>query len=334
MRKRGDRAWYRARRVHGRDCWEVCAVVGGGRPRTTLVDTEREAIEEVDRLRRALKREQLPPRTWDDAVEAYIASREMGAASAATLRSRLRAVHLVLERHPLQLGADDAQRYRDERDAAPTTVFHEMRAVQAMQTWMVEQRWIRSASWADARMPTKARRESFLHPDEVGAFMRAAQRLSTDPTLGDPASNRLLADWERWAAAAWIFFFGPRTSEVQRLRVRDIDLRSGIVWVYGTKSAAARRAFVVESELGLEVLRDTFRGRDPDERAFPTGRLGAPAASPEARTDWFAYRCTVTCEVAGIRKVSPHALRHTVATEAIVEGADVASVQALLGHGS
>lgn len=36
--------------------------------------------------------------------------------------------------------------------------------------------------------------------------------------------------------------------------------------------------------------------------------------------------------MAGLRLISPHALRHTVATLAITAGADIGSVQALLGH--
>lgn len=57
-----------------------------------------------------------------------------------------------------------------------------------------------------------------------------------------------------------------------------------------------------------------------------------PAASVAARSKWLARRCTKTCEEAGIRHLSPHALRHTVAPLAITSGADVHSVQALLGH--
>lgn len=332
MRKRGDRAWYRPRRVHGRDRWEVCAVINGSGPHTSLVDTEAEAIREVDRLRATLRGDRVPPRDWAGAVEAYIASREMGPESAATVRYRLRAVDAILRRHPLQLTEADANVFRRQRleQASPTTVHHEMRAVVALQSWMAAQGWIRLSTWADATIPEAQRNESFLHPDELGAFLRAAERLTADPTLGDAASNRLAEDWTRWEAAAWILCHGPRTREAQRLRVRDIDLRAGIVWVYGTKSTAARRAFVVRAERGLDVLERTFRDADPDELAFPTGRLGVPSAA--ARTKWFARRTEITCEVAGIRIVSPHALRHSAATAAIVEGADLNSVQNLLGH--
>ena len=336
MRKRGDRAWYRPRRVHGRDCFQVIAVISG-RSHTAIVDTEREAIAEVDRLRCTLKGEELPPRGWEDAIEAYIAGREMKPGSAETIRYRLGAVAQTLERHPLMLSADDATTFRRAREGAgksPTTTFHEMKAVISLQTWMHRKGWVRAVTWLDANLPEPRRREEHLHPAEVGAFLRMAERLSKDPTLGDPASNRIPEDWTRWAAAAWIFFFGPRTGEMQRLRVRDIDLLSGIVWVYGTKSASSRRAFVIESERGLEVVRDAFRGVNPDGLAFPTGRLGAAAKGADARTKWFERRCKITCELAGIQIVSPHVLRHTVATEALVNNAEIASVQALLGHGS
>lgn len=337
MRKRGDRAWYRPRRVHGRDCFQVVAIISG-RSHTALVDTEREAIAEVDRLRRTLKGDELPPRDWDEAIEAYISARDMKPASAQTVRYRLASIGAALNRHPMLLALEDADTFRKAREAAgrsPTTIFHEMRAVVSLQAWMHRKGWVRAVTWEGATMPAPRRREEHLHPAEVGAFLRMAERLSKDPTLGDPKCNRLAEDWKRWAAAAWIFMFGPRTGEMQRLRVRDIDLLSGVVWVYGTKSKSSRRAFVIASDRGLEVVRDTFRGVDPDGLAFPTGRMGADArGGPDARTKWFEMRCKLTCELAGIHVVSPHVLRHTVATEALVNDAEIASVQALLGHGS
>lgn len=158
----------------------------------------------------------------------------------------------------------------------------------------------------------------------------AAERLAEAPP-----GERLPEDWRAWPAAAWLLMHGLRAGEVQHLLVRDLDLVHGIVHVRDrvgarTKSRQSDRAVPVLSEHALDVLRDAMQGRGLDEPAIPMGRAGKAGA--EGRSKWLARRCELTCREAGLRPISPHALRHTVATLAITAGADVSSVQALLGH--
>ena len=80
----------------------------------------------------------------------------------------------------------------------------------------------------------------------------------------------------------------------------------------------------------LEYLRDYFRKHRPDGWLFP-GETEAGHISPE--TSRRVFHAAVA--LAGISKeITPHVLRHCFATHLLESGADLAVIQALLGHGS
>lgn len=340
VRKRPDRAWVRPRKVHGRDVWQLVAIVDGSR--TTRIYPSREEAERQRRIVIAsIEAGTLDaPATWSDAVDAYLAHRrEQGdrASSLTTLGYQLAAVGRTLgDPDPLTLTADDGRRHRDERAAyaRPSTVRNELEAVTSLQRWLVSREWIPRATWLDVTRPQVVSSRSELRPDEVGRFIRAAERLGADPTLGGQHPDRRIADWSRWPAAVWLLMHGLRTQEAQHLLVGDIDLVTGHVHVVDresarTKTATSARVVPIVARRALEVLRETFRDAAPAEPAFAVHSRGGAGGS---RSAWFLRRVKTTCELAGIREATVHELRHTVATAAVVAGADMHSVQALLGH--
>lgn len=333
VRKRSDRVWIRPRVVY---------------PSREEAERQRRIVEA------ALKAGTLDaPATWAEAVDAFLADRASPSgdrrrqgvrpSTIAAYRSHLGVVGRVLaDPDPLTLSLGDARRYVEARTAEgsrPATIRAGLEAATIMQRWLVERGWIPKATWSDIARPEVLTSRRALRPDEVGQFLRAAMRLGRDPTLGDPASERRLPDWERWPAAAWLLMHGLRTSEAAHLLVRDIDLVTGHVHVEDrdgarTKTRSSARVIPILAELALEILRETFRGKPADELAFPvhTRTPTHGGAHVHDRTAWFLRRTHITCEVAGIERVSAHELRHSVATAAIVAGADMHSVQSLLGH--
>jgi site-specific recombinase XerD len=73
-------------------------------------------------------------------------------------------------------------------------------------------------------------------------------------------------------------------------------------------------------------------GRKPAEWLFPGGRWHTDTESPiSTKVVWHA--CREAAQRAGIRKqLHPHTLRHCFATHLLEAGADLRTIQILLGH--
>lgn len=333
----GPRARVRSREVRGVLVHELLVYRDSGPARAIRFPTRAEADRQCAIALAELGAGTLDaPADWDGMIAAYLERPGLRAGTRATYGHRLRAVAATFEgRDPLTLSAADAAthwRSRERAGVSPTTIRGEIDAIGILQRWAVKRGWLRVATWDEVERPEPRRRESHLQPEEIGAFIRAAERLAADPP-----GERLAEDWSAWPAALWLLLHGLRASEVQHLRVRDIDLMHGVVHVYDradarTKSHQSDRAVPILSTRALEVLRDFLRDRQstPEAQAIPMGRAGKEGA--KSRSKWLARRCALTSETAGLRPISPHALRHTVATLAITAGADASSLQALLGH--
>ena len=128
------------------------------------------------------------------------------------------------------------------------------------------------------------------------------------------------------------FSTGLRISELCGLSIDDVDLTREEFSVRG-KGDKVRVVFL--SETAKNTLRDYLKGRkDLDDALFV--RYGRKANDGgDARLQPRAVQRLMKhyAATAGItRKVTPHVLRHSFATDLLSNGADLRSVQALLGH--
>lgn len=129
-----------------------------------------------------------------------------------------------------------------------------------------------------------------------------------------------------------LYATGVRRAELANLKVTDIDSQRMVVHVRGGKGRKDRD--VMLSPNLLEELRQHYRrlGRKPAEWLFPGGRWHTAAESPiTTKVVWYA--CREAAKRAGIKKqLHPHTLRHCFATHLLEAGADLRTIQMLLGH--
>lgn len=159
--------------------------------------------------------------------------------------------------------------------------------------------------------------------DEAFALMEAPQ---DDRTLGlrDRAMLEVL------------YGGGLRVSELCGLSLEDVDRTSGVVRVLGKGNKERlcplhETAFAaIDAWLAVrgELLAKPAKKQDPSALFlnFRGGRL--TTRSVERHLDRYVRALGLN------RKLSPHALRHSFATHLLAGGADIRSIQELLGHAS
>ena len=128
-----------------------------------------------------------------------------------------------------------------------------------------------------------------------------------------------------------LYATGLRRAELARLKITDIDSSRNVIHVQGGKGRKDRD--VMLSPNLLEALREHWRSlrRKPAIWLFPGNRWHTANHPISPKVIWIA--CKEAARRAGIRKeVHPHTLRHCFATHLLEAGADLRTIQILLGH--
>jgi integrase/recombinase XerD len=124
---------------------------------------------------------------------------------------------------------------------------------------------------------------------------------------------------------------GLRVSELMRLSLRDVDCESGYlrcvgkgnkerIVPIGDKAREAVKNYLAVARPGLV--------KSPNERALFLSQRGKGMSR-----QWFWRMIRARARQAGITvHISPHTFRHSFATNMQTGGADIRSVQELLGH--
>jgi integrase/recombinase XerC len=173
------------------------------------------------------------------------------------------------------------------------------------------------------RSPKRSRKlPKFLTADEISRLLAAPQG-SELSSLRDRAILELM------------YSAGVRVQELVNLDDGDLDLRGGTIRVRGK---GRRERYGIVGSHAQTALREWLAARP---------RAVTPTGTRRARplfTNKFGARLSVRgvarllekhLAVAGLaRRASPHTLRHSFATHLLDNGADIRSVQELLGHKS
>ena len=127
-----------------------------------------------------------------------------------------------------------------------------------------------------------------------------------------------------------LYSTGMRNFELRGLQVKDIDSKSMLIHIQRGKGGRDR--YVPLSPKLLETLREYWRWMKPKTWLFPGTVHNWRADKPiTPKVVWDA--CQFAARRAGIKKrVYAHLLRHSYATHLLEAGADLRTIQLLLGH--
>jgi len=151
------------------------------------------------------------------------------------------------------------------------------------------------------------------------------EALLAAPDIDDPLGLRDRAMLEV------LYACGVRVSELVGLTLEQVSLRQGILRAFG-KGRKERLVPLGEEALAwleryLREARGTLLAGRPCDALFPSQR------GEQMTRQTFWHRIKLHARTAGIStSISPHTLRHAFATHLLNHGADLRTVQMLLGH--
>lgn len=215
-----------------------------------------------------------------------------------------------------------------DRPSSPRTVARRVSTLRRYFSWRARTGRSPNDPTVSLRAPRGAGRlPRIVHDEALGRLLEQAPREAA-PTGEERADERAVAsDLLGRAVVELLYGGGLRVGELCGLRPQDLDLAAGEVTVWG-KGSKQRRVPV--GEPCVAALQDWLeRGRSI---------LSTPASDPEAvflnrRGNRLTPRdARRLLDARSAEPTHPHALRHTFATHLLDGGADLRSVQELLGH--
>jgi site-specific recombinase XerD len=233
--------------------------------------------------------------------------------SARTIRAYLGAVERFaqhFQKSPQQLGVEQVREYllhliRD-KEAPPNTVMVNRAALRFLYVCTLKQSWFQEGIPQPKRRPTLP---DVLSAEEVTRILDCTHNL------------------KHWTVLATLYATALRCGALQHLKVRDIDSQRMVLHVRDGKGGIPRQIGL--SPVLLERLRVYFRRHRPKDWLFPSRQNGSSPLDDRA----IRGLCFEAGKRAGIeRRVHPHLFRHACATHMLDAGADLRTIQVLLGH--
>jgi integrase len=204
-----------------------------------------------------------------------------------------------------------------EKVAAATHHAH-LRFTKALFKWCVKQKYIDGNPFADVQPIGRAKRGKLqLRQDE-------AKTLSAH--LIDRASS---GHFHALALMVQVLL-GLRSSEVLKLRKRDLDCGGTQVVIEGTKNENAKRTVELkDAPIVMELLARRVASLAPEALIFAPEGQARPLSNTTLHKALWRF-----CKRAGVPLVCPHSLRGLHSSLAVQAGATCSLVAQALGHGS
>lgn len=204
-----------------------------------------------------------------------------------------------------------------DRGRAPATIARKIAAVRGLHRFLVAEELARDDPTALLDAPRRPNRlPKALTVTQVFALLDA-------PPADAPVGIRDRAILE------FLYASGCRVSELTALDVGDVDLEDRMALVTGKGN---KQRFVPLGNAAVDALRSwlTVRSQwDPDGDALFVSTRGRRI---DRQAVWRLVNAAAIRAGLSKEQVTPHVLRHSAATHMVEGGADLRSVQEMLGH--
>jgi integrase/recombinase XerC len=223
-------------------------------------------------------------------------------------------------RELIETGPLDIRRFLShltDRQCSRSTLGRKLACLRSFFKFLVRENAVTSNPAATISSPKQEKRlPSFLEVDEIARLLEAPQGDRWDAKR-DKALMELL------------YSSGLRVGELVAISVDDVDLESGLVKVFGKRK---KERIVPVGAVALKALRVYLEAR-PEKNSHVQNPLFINKNYTRL-TDRSVRRIILKyVRQLGIKKdVYPHMFRHSFATHMLDRGADLRSVQELLGH--
>ncbi|MDZ8119054.1 tyrosine recombinase [Pontiella agarivorans] len=225
-------------------------------------------------------------------------------------------------------------------EMAPTTTGRKLSALRSFYKFLLREEYVDQNPFSGLNLPKKGNYlPQILSVDEVGRLLDAPVQFDEQQT---GSSNPKVKIWREYMVARdsaileMLYSTGMRINELVQLPEESVDLLSGVARVRGKGKkerlcplgAPATRTLMKNLELRENVW--LLEGKKNVRSPVFLNKNGGPitARSIERMMKKYVLFCGLNAEL------TPHSLRHSFATHLLDAGADLRSVQELLGHAS